>query len=145
MNDIAYKEIKIAAGSVLLKENTTSDFIYVVKSGVLIGVKESDGRLIKTSNFGEGDFLGVVDIFENEVYKESVISQTASIVLALPARDIKNVVKKSPAWLGSLVKVITSRLNHGLNIISEHKINNESDDTFSIEQESNLRKVLKGK
>lgn len=143
MSDSVYKEIKLKQGEVLFKEGDSARNIYLVKEGILIGLKNTDSRIIKVGQFQSRDFIGVVNIFESKKYKESVVAELDSVLVVLPADEIRSVVGGSPEWINKLINTIMSRLDSGLELLAEHKISDEQSGEFHQELEAKYRKILK--
>lgn len=143
MSDSVYKEIKLKQGQVLFREGEASKNVYLVKTGILVGVKNADNRIIKAGQFHARDFIGVVNILESKKYKESVIAEMDSVLVVLPADELRSVIGTSPEWINKLVNTIMSRLESGLDLLAEHKISDENSGEFSQEVEAKFRKLLK--
>lgn len=143
MTSSEYKEIDLQSGQVLFRENDTAKNVYLVKSGILIGLKNADNRLVKVGQFLTRDFIGIVNIFEGRKYSESVIAETDAKLIVLPANEISLTIKNSPEWISKLLFTITGRLESGLDLLAEHKINDEQSGEFHQELEAKYRKFLK--
>ncbi|EQC43370.1 Crp/Fnr family transcriptional regulator [Bacteriovorax sp. Seq25_V] len=138
-----YKETRVESGTVLFKENSPANCIFLFKSGRAVGTKESDGRLIKVGSFTTGDFVGAVDSIWGKEYKESVFAESELIVIPLPIGDISSVIETCPEWIRKLLKTIVTRLEHSLELVTEHKINDETSEPFDNETEAKFRMLLK--
>ncbi len=139
-----YKETRIESGTILMKENDSASCIFLLKSGVAIGAKENSGRLIKVGSFLAGDFVGAVDSIWSKKYKESVFAESDLIVIPLPINDVSKVIETCPEWIRKLLKTLVTRLDHSLELVTEHKINDETVVPFDNETEARFRMLLKG-
>jgi CRP-like cAMP-binding protein len=146
MDIISYEEISLKKGEVLFKENSIGDHIFLVKSGEMITLKETKGRLLPTGLHKETDFVGAVHGIGGGEYCESAIARTHSILIPLPIDDIEKVVDECPNWIRLLLNIIIERLDHSLKFLSEHKIMEDLshyDEAYTDEDEALYRKQLK--
>jgi CRP/FNR family transcriptional regulator, cyclic AMP receptor protein len=92
-------------------EGDHSDSCYIVRSGDLRVTREhSDGRAIALATLGPGDIFGELAMLDGEARSASVEALTDSELLALPAGDVRALLRGNAEITVKLVIALTRRL-----------------------------------
>lgn len=145
MTFTAYESSKVEVENLLFKESTSAEFIFLVKSGTLLTVKEQNGRLVPTGTHKKGDFLGVSGGINRKVYDESCFTIEDVEVVPIPISEVSKIIDSNELWLKKIVNTTIDRLDSAINILAEHKIFDtakSSDFVFSDEIEAKFRKLI---
>ena len=92
-------------------EGDHSDACYIVRSGDLRVTREHpDGRAIALATLGPGDIFGELAMLDGEARSASVEALSDSELLALPASDVRALLRGSAEITVKLVIALTRRL-----------------------------------
>jgi CRP/FNR family transcriptional regulator len=110
------------AGSRVFHEGDPGDSCYIVKAGVLRVTREhSDGRAITLANLESGDIFGELAMLDGSTRSASVEALEDAELLALPATDVKALLRDHPELAVKLVEALTRRLR-----LANERISNQS-------------------
>jgi CRP/FNR family transcriptional regulator, cyclic AMP receptor protein len=100
-------------------EGDTSDACYIVREGDLRVTREhSDGRAIALATLGRGDIFGELAMLDGEARSASVEALSDCELLALPASDVRQLLRGSSEITVKLVIALTRRLREANERIS---------------------------
>jgi CRP/FNR family transcriptional regulator, cyclic AMP receptor protein len=100
-------------------EGDQSDACYIVKSGSLRVTREHrDGRAIALATLRPGDLFGELAMLDGEVRSASVEALEDADLLALPASDVRAMMKAHPEITVKLVTALTRRVREANERIS---------------------------
>lgn len=92
-------------------EGDTGDACYIVRTGSCRVTREhSDGRAITLANLGPGAIFGELAMLDGELRSASVESTDDTELLALPATDMRALIREHPTMAEKLVVALTKRL-----------------------------------
>ncbi len=92
-------------------EGDRSDACYIVRSGDLRVTREHpDGRAIALATLGSGDIFGELAMLDGEARSASVEALSDCELLALPASDVRALLRGSAEITVKLVTALTRRL-----------------------------------
>jgi CRP/FNR family transcriptional regulator, cyclic AMP receptor protein len=92
-------------------EGDRSDACYIVRNGDLRVTREHpDGRAIALATLGPGDIFGELAMLDGEARSASVEALTECQLLALPAADVRRLLRGSSEITVKLVVALTRRL-----------------------------------
>ena len=92
-------------------EGDHSDACYIVRSGDLRVTREHpDGRAIALATLGPGDIFGELAMLDGEARSASVEALSECQLLALPAADVRRLLRGSSEITVKLVVALTRRL-----------------------------------
>ena len=142
MTITAYKDFVLDKEKLLYKEGEPAEFIFLIKGGEIVSVKNKDNRIIPTGIHSENDFIGCVSASLKN-YHESAVTKSKAIITPIPVKDVLTVVGSCPEWVGDLLNTLSERLNASVDLMSEHKIISEPfADNYFIQNESKILKVV---
>jgi len=100
-------------------EGDRSDACYIVRSGDLRVTREHpDGRAIALATLGSGDIFGELAMLDGEARSASVEALSDCELLALPASDVRALLRGSAEITVKLVTALTRRLREANERIS---------------------------
>jgi len=99
-------------GTRVFHEGDHSDACYIVRSGTFRVTREHpDGRAITLATLGPGDIVGELAMLDGEVRSASVETLGGDgELLALPAKDVRALLKRHPDITVKMVAALTRRL-----------------------------------
>jgi CRP/FNR family transcriptional regulator len=103
----------------VLHEGDASDACYIVRSGDLRVTREHpDGRAIALATLGPGDIFGELAMIDGGTRSASVEALTECELLALPATDVRNLLRSNAEITTKLVVALTRRVRESNERIS---------------------------
>jgi CRP/FNR family transcriptional regulator len=98
-------------GTRVFHEGDPGDACYIVRSGSCRVTREHpDGRAITLANLGPGAIFGELAMLDGEARSASVEATEDAELLALPAGDMRALIRSQPAMAEKLVVALTRRL-----------------------------------
>jgi len=95
----------------IFHEGDPGDACYIIRTGSCRVTREhSDGRAITLANLGPGAIFGELAMFDGEARSASVESVEDTELLALPANDVRNLIRQHSEMGEKLVVALTRRL-----------------------------------
>ncbi len=100
------------AGTRVFHEGDQSDACYIIREGTFRVTREHpDGRAITLATLGPGDIVGELAMLDGEVRSASVETLGGDgELIALPARDVRALLRKHPEITVKFVAALTRRL-----------------------------------
>jgi len=100
-------------------EGDPGDACYIIREGACRVTREhSDGRAITLATLGPGAIFGELAMFDGEKRSASVETTEDSQLLALPATDVRGLIRQHPEMGEKLVVALTRRLREANERIS---------------------------
>jgi CRP/FNR family transcriptional regulator len=100
-------------------EGDAGDACYIIRSGSCRVTREhSDGRAITLANLGPGAIFGELAMLDGEARSASVEVTEDTELLALPASDVRSLIRQHPEMGEKLVVALTRRLREANERIS---------------------------
>jgi CRP/FNR family transcriptional regulator len=100
-------------------EGDAGDACYIIRSGSCRVTREhSDGRAITLANLGPGSIFGELAMLDGEARSASVEVTEDTELLALPASDVRSLIRQHPEMGEKLVVALTRRLREANERIS---------------------------
>jgi CRP/FNR family transcriptional regulator, cyclic AMP receptor protein len=95
----------------IFHEGDAGDACYIVREGSCRVTREHpDGRAITLATLGPGAIFGELAMFDGERRSASVEAAENTELLALPASDVRNLIREHPEMAEKLVVALTRRL-----------------------------------
>jgi CRP/FNR family transcriptional regulator, cyclic AMP receptor protein len=95
----------------IFHEGDPGDACYIVREGSCRVTREhSDGRAITLATLGPGAIFGELAMFDGERRSASVEATENTELVALPASDVRNLIREHPEMAEKLVVALTRRL-----------------------------------
>jgi putative ABC transport system ATP-binding protein len=91
-------------GEMIIREGETGDRFYLIRSGTVEVLKESDGRMASLGNLTTGDFFGELALLREEPRAASVKALEAVEVFSLAKEKFDEVIKASNSFKAQLEK-----------------------------------------
>jgi CRP/FNR family transcriptional regulator len=100
-------------------EGDPGDACYIIRSGSCRVTREHpDGRAITLANLGPGAIFGELAMFDGERRSASIETTDDTELLALPAGDVRSLIRQHPEMGEKLVVALTRRLREANERIS---------------------------
>lgn len=100
-------------------EGDPGDACYIVSRGSARVIRQhSDGRVITLATLGPGAIFGELAMFDGERRSASVESVESTELLALPAADVRPLIRTHPEMAEKLIVALTRRLREANERIS---------------------------
>jgi CRP-like cAMP-binding protein len=109
-------------GEIIVRQGDTGDSMYVVQSGRVEVIQQSDGSHEQHLAYLEsGDFFGEMSVFEKEVRSATVRSAGESRVLKIDKRTLLRRITEDPLLAVNLLKTMSHRIRDLNTEVSRHK------------------------
>ena len=100
-------------------EGDPGNACYIIRTGTCRVTREhSDGRAITLATLGRGAIFGELAMFDGETRSASVETTEDTELLALPANDVRGLIRQHPEMGEKLVVALTRRLREANERIS---------------------------
>lgn len=110
-------------GEVIIRQGNTGDCMYVVQTGQVEVIQDSDsGKEQHLAFLRSGDFFGEMSVFEKEVRSATVRSAGESRVLKIDKRTLLRRIKEDPLLAINLLKTMSHRIRDLNSEVSHHKV-----------------------
>lgn len=134
---------KYKRGNVLFVEGEPSTFLYIIKTGKVLLVKQEGNSLVPLTEVKSGNFIGEISVFTDETRTATAIVMDDSEIYLVKKSDIKQVVSQCPEWIDDIMQTLCERLKHTTDILREHKIMlSESESTLTSDQINHYMKAI---
>ena len=105
------KRLEISAGQTIFQQGDVGNSMYIVFEGRLEAlVKQANGTVMKVGEIEQGDPVGEIQLMTGGRRTASVAAITDSILLELPASEMRVISRQFPASYKALKKRILQRL-----------------------------------
>lgn len=95
----------------LFSEGSYPHALYFLNKGSVKGYKRNnEGREYITNLYKEGDFIGYLDLLEEEQYRESAVAMEDSEVIVVPRDDFFNLIHKNRDVANKFIKILSDNL-----------------------------------
>ncbi|MBI3667708.1 MAG: cyclic nucleotide-binding domain-containing protein [Acidobacteria bacterium] len=140
--DGGYKEGKVSSGElgkkyqegeIVVRQGEVGDCMYVIQSGKVEVVLESEGKEICLAELGEGDFFGEMALFEKDVRSATVRPLGEARILTVDKKMFLRKIHEDPSLAYRIMQKMSRRIR---------KLNSELMRTVSASLEEKTRDVL---
>lgn len=138
-------EKNLPVHTLVFKEGTPANKLYLVKRGEVLCLKASKDRLIPVFMARSGDILGENAMIADLDYTYSAVTNSAVELVEIPSTNFTEVLNSSPDWLVELTTTMISRFQSTASLIAENRLIHPSiigEDEFTNEMEIEFRKLL---
>ena len=98
------------AGEIIVRQGDVGDCMYVIQSGKVEVVQESEGRELRMAELGEGDFFGEMALFEKEVRSATVRPVGEVRVLSVDKRLFLRKIHDDPSLAFRIMERMSRRI-----------------------------------
>jgi CRP-like cAMP-binding protein len=110
------------SGSILFAEGEKSHFLYLIKRGKVLLVKENNKSLKKVDTLGPQEIIGLTSLVKDCLHENTAFSIGQVEVIKIKKTEIKAVLSKCAPWVFNLIKTISERLEKTNKLMTEHNI-----------------------
>jgi CRP/FNR family transcriptional regulator, cyclic AMP receptor protein len=129
---------RFPADTRVFHEGDAGDACFIVRSGACRVTREHrDGRAITLANLGPGSIFGELAMFDGGIRSASVEAIEDTELLALPAADMRALIREHPEMAEKLVVALTKRLR-----AANERISRQSFQTVPSRVAGVLRQLL---
>lgn len=97
-------------GEVIVRQGDVGDQMYVVQSGSVEVVLESDGTERRLSTMAAGDFFGEMALFDKIVRSASIRAVGEACVLSIDKRTLLKRISEDPLLAYNLLRAMSTRV-----------------------------------
>ena len=97
-------------GEVIVRQGDVGDQMYVVQSGSVEVVLESDGTERRLSTMAAGDFFGEIALFDKIVRSASIRAVGEACVLSIDKRTLLKRISEDPLLAYNLLRAMSTRV-----------------------------------
>jgi len=102
----AFESVQVAKGETIVKEGSSGDKFYLVRSGYVGVFQEIDGQQSRLTGLGEAAIIGEVSFLSGDNTTASVIASEESIVYTVTRPAFTELMQQSPELVFSLFTYI---------------------------------------
>ena len=97
-------------GEIIVRQGEVGDRMFVVQQGQVQVLLERDGREIPLRVLGEGEFIGEMSIFEQEVRSATVRAQGEARLLTVDRKGFLKRIHEDPSLAYRVVQTLSRRV-----------------------------------
>lgn len=97
-------------GESIVRQGDTGDSMYVIQSGKVEVVRESEGGQVKLAELGEGDFFGEMALFDRDVRSATVRPLREARVLTIDKRMFLRKIHEDPSLAFRVMERMSRRI-----------------------------------
>lgn len=109
-------------GKVIIKQGRPGECFYVVQSGRVEVLRESEHGEQHLANLEPGDFFGEMAIFEKEVRSATIRAVGEARVLKVDKKTLFRRIKEDPLLAVGLLKKMSHRIRNMSEQLSHHEV-----------------------
>lgn len=130
------------AGAVIYNQGDQSQSLYIVKRGEVRLMRFINNHLHVFQICKPGEVLNDISVLTRKPLDHVAITKIETEIVAIPAKDIKNVIDKCPKWIPDIFATLCERLLDSQEIIHEHNLSSGALDKNFILSKEEERKYL---
>ncbi len=130
---------------VLFKEGDDPKFMYLVKSGKILCLKQAKERFIPVYFAEDQSIIGEEAALTRKPHAYSAIAVEPTEVIQIDANMVKNVMETAPNWINDLMATFGDRASETQEAIAEHRIIHSDlsgGQELTPQEETRLKKLL---
>lgn len=112
-----YKLHFLVPKEVLFEEGDIAQSVFIVKTGVLNVLLDSQGIRKIIGEVSSGEFVGEMAYFNRDKRSATVEAQTDCELIEIPIGKLDMVLFSKPVWSKALIQTLTKRLKHSNNFV----------------------------
>ena len=101
---------KYDPGEVIFRSGDSGDCMYVIQSGEVEALAESDGREIRLRTMGPNDFFGEMALFEKEFRTATIRATKPTRVLTVDKKNFLGGIHEDPSLAFRIVETMSHRI-----------------------------------
>lgn len=110
------------SNSIIYLDGSPSKYLYIVKRGEVRLMKRQRGHLFIFQICKPGDFLNDISVLSKTEVDHIAVTKTEVEIVKIEAKDVRDVLEKSPKWIPDIFKTLCERLIDSQEIIHEHNL-----------------------
>lgn len=101
---------KYDPGEIIFRKGDCGDCMYVIQSGEVEALAESDGKEIRLRTMGPNDFFGEMALFEKEVRSATIRATKPTHVLTIDKKNFLGGIHEDPSLAFRIVQTMSHRV-----------------------------------
>ena len=98
------------AGEVVVKQGDAGNCMFVVQTGEVEAIAESDGRELRLRAMGPNEFFGEMALFEKEVRSCTIRATQPSRILTIDKKNFLGGVHEDPSLSFRIMRMMSHRI-----------------------------------
>lgn len=120
-------------GEDIVKQGDNGDCMYVIQSGQVEVLKETDGKTVRLALRREGDFFGEMALFEHKVRMATVRALGTARILTIDKKNFLRRIHEDPSLAYHLIKNMSARIRQLSEEVTRYeKLPSEADSRYEI-------------
>ena len=120
-------------GEDIVKQGDNGDCMYVIQSGQVEVLKETDGKTVRLAVRREGDFFGEMALFEHKVRMATVRALGTARILTIDKKNFLRRIHEDPSLAYHLIKNMSARIRQLSEEVTRYeKLPSEADSRYEI-------------
>jgi CRP-like cAMP-binding protein len=95
---------------IYMEGDAVNDIIFIAKGKVKTFKTNEQGKDLVLNIFGNGEFLGFIDLFENVDHRESALAMEDSEIVFIPRQDFYTIVFNNRDVAAKFIKILSNNL-----------------------------------
>lgn len=113
------QEYHLPAGEVIFEEGSSGDMAYIIRTGDVEIIKNSQNREILLATRGPGDVFGEIALIIDTPRTATVRARTDTDLVGIGRDDLRKLLQISPSAAASLFDIVLSRLQNTQNLLKQ--------------------------
>jgi CRP/FNR family transcriptional regulator, cyclic AMP receptor protein len=101
---------KLKTGELLIKQGEVAQSVFIVRTGKLEAISESEGKVSILGEVDGGEFVGEMAYINGSARNATVRALTDCELIEIPITIMDKVLFQKPAWSKALMKTLTKRV-----------------------------------
>ena len=101
---------KYEEGETVFRQGDSGDCMYVIQTGEVEAVAESDGHEMKLRTMGPNEFFGEMALFEKEVRTATIRATKPTRVLTIDKKNFLGGIHEDPSLAFRMVQTMSHRI-----------------------------------
>ena len=101
---------KYDPGEIIFRSGDSGDCMFVIQSGEVEALAESDGKQIRLRTMGPNDFFGEMALFEKEVRSATIRAVKPTRVLTIDKKNFLGGIHEDPSLAFRIVQTMSHRI-----------------------------------
>jgi CRP-like cAMP-binding protein len=101
---------KFKEGEVIFRQGDSGDCMYVIQTGEVEALAESDGHEMKLRTMGPNEFFGEMALFEKEVRTATIRATKPTHVLTVDKKNFLGGIHEDPSLAFRIVQTMSHRI-----------------------------------
>lgn len=97
-------------GEIIIKQGESGNCMYVIQSGEVEVLRDSNGKEVQLAIRTSGDFFGEMALFSREVRSATIRAHGDARVLTVDRKNLLNSIQKDPSLAFRIIETLSKRI-----------------------------------